>query len=305
MFRQRDEYPRMTSFSAKLELILKALSITRGRAAAEMGVDKPLVGRWVSGAVHPSARNLERLTVWIAGYHSGFSLLDWDADITDLAQRFGVPAPAAKPSRPDDVLEPLLAATLIEETRENLARRGWAYEGFWRLTRPSALFPGKFAHEHMMISCNGGGAMMISLCAMGVHLNGYAVLFDNQMFVFVADSESSNLAFGILNLVVRLKADVLDGITLTRLADSTGSPVAAPILLERVGDLSGKDDADQATFESLCAQNALIAPESIPDEVRLHLCRDFGPTPFANGGEMLLVLRAAQSMARGPLPEVP
>ena len=33
---------------AKLELILKALSISRGRAAAEIGVDKPLVGRWVS-----------------------------------------------------------------------------------------------------------------------------------------------------------------------------------------------------------------------------------------------------------------
>jgi transcriptional regulator with XRE-family HTH domain len=295
----------MASFATKLEMILKALSITRGRAAAEMGVDKPLVGRWVSGAVHPSARNLERLTIWIAGYHPGFTLLDWDLDIADLAKRFGVAAPPAARLRPGDVLEPLLAPALIAETSDNLARRGWAYEGFWRATRPSALAPGKFLREHLMISCNGGGAMMISLGAFAMRLDGYAVLFDNQMFVFAADSEDSNLVFAILNLVARLKADVLDGLILTRLADTSGSPVAMPVLLERVGDLSGNDEADRATFETLCAQSALVPSESVPDDVRQHLCRDFGPAAAANGGGLLLVMRAAESMARGPEFEVP
>ncbi|TFU03309.1 hypothetical protein EUV02_08985 [Polymorphobacter arshaanensis] len=295
----------MASFATKLELILKALSISRGRAAAEMGVDKPLVGRWVSGAVHPSARSLERLTVWIAGYQAGFSLLDWDVDIAELAKRFGVTTPPTLRLRPDDVLEPLLAAPLIEEARDNVARRGWAYEGFWRSTRPSALAPGKFIREHLMISCNGGGAMVIALGAVKMRLDGYAVLFDNQMLAFVADSENTNLVFAILNLVARLKAEVLDGLTLTRLADSSGSPVAEPVLLERVGDLSGNDDADKATFEALCAQSTVIPGESVPDDVRRHLCRDFGPTAFANGGELLLVMRASQSMARGPLFEPP
>lgn len=295
----------MTSFATKLGMILKALSITRGRAAAEIGVDKPLVGRWVSGAVHPSSRNLERLTTWIAGYHDGFSLLDWDLDIAELAKRFGIAAPIATRLRPSDVLEPLLAPPLIEETNDNLARRGWAYEGFWRSTRPSALAPGKYIREHVMISCNGGGAMMISLGAFLMRLDGYAVLFDNQMFVFVADSETSNLVFAILNLVARLKAEVLDGLILTRLADSSGSPMASPVLLERVGDLSGNEDADRAKFEALCAQSALIPTESVPDDVRRHLCRDFGPTAFANGGEMMLVMRAAQSLARGPLFDPP
>ena len=100
-----------------------------------------------------------------------------------------------------------------------------------------------------MMRCNGGGALMLSLGTTRLRLDGYGLLFDNQMFLFVADSESSNLVFAILNLVVRLRADVLDGLTLTRLADSSGSPVAAPVLLERVGELSGNDDADRATFE--------------------------------------------------------
>jgi hypothetical protein len=294
----------MAGFAAKLELILKALSITRGRAAAEIGVDKPLVGRWVSGAVHPSPRNLERLTTWIATYNEGFSLLDWDLDITQLAKRFGVAVPAARRFTSNEVLEPLLSAALMQETSDHLARRGWAYEGFWRTTRSSVHFPGKFVRGHMMLRGNGG-VMMLVMGSARLRLNGYGVIFDNQMFLFVADSESSNLAFGILNLVPRLKAEVLDGLTLTRVADSNGSPFTAPILLERVGDLSGNEADDQATFEALCAQSAVVPPEAVSEDMRRHLCRDFGPTAFANGGEMLLVMRAAQSMARGPQFDVP
>jgi hypothetical protein len=35
-------------FCRKLELVLKALSTSRGRLAADLGVDKSIVGRWVS-----------------------------------------------------------------------------------------------------------------------------------------------------------------------------------------------------------------------------------------------------------------
>ena len=33
----------------KLEFVLKALSMSRGRLAAQLGVDKSAVGRWVTG----------------------------------------------------------------------------------------------------------------------------------------------------------------------------------------------------------------------------------------------------------------
>ena len=44
------------AFSSKLQLVLKALSVSRGRLAAEIGVDKSLAGRWCSGAVRPGSR---------------------------------------------------------------------------------------------------------------------------------------------------------------------------------------------------------------------------------------------------------
>lgn len=54
--------PVHTPFSEKLGLVLKSLSMSRGRLASELGVDKSLVGRWVSGTVTPSSHNLKNLT---------------------------------------------------------------------------------------------------------------------------------------------------------------------------------------------------------------------------------------------------
>ncbi|HEX8448913.1 MAG TPA: helix-turn-helix transcriptional regulator, partial [Allosphingosinicella sp.] len=81
-------------FAARLELVLKALSISGGRLAADAGVDKSLVSRWRSGSVTPSSHNLARLTHVIAARRPGFTMLDWELDIPALAARFGVEAPA-------------------------------------------------------------------------------------------------------------------------------------------------------------------------------------------------------------------
>jgi hypothetical protein len=38
----------------------------------------------------------------------------------------------------------------------------------------------------------------------------------------------------------------------------------------------------------------------VPDDIRDHLLRDFGPKEHALGGELLLNLALSQSMSRGP-----
>jgi hypothetical protein len=53
---------RLTNFPAKLDLVMKALSFSRGRLAADLGVDKSVVARWATGAVSPSDHNLAALT---------------------------------------------------------------------------------------------------------------------------------------------------------------------------------------------------------------------------------------------------
>ena len=64
----------VADFSTKLALALKALSMSRGRLAADLGVDKSLVGRWASGAVSPSDHNLANLTRLIASKTPGMAV---------------------------------------------------------------------------------------------------------------------------------------------------------------------------------------------------------------------------------------
>src|SRR5437879_9004145 len=77
------------SFARKLELVLKVLSMSRARLAADLGVDKSVVGRWVSGAVRPSAHNLSRLSGLIAERIAGFTALDWDRSLPAFAEFVG------------------------------------------------------------------------------------------------------------------------------------------------------------------------------------------------------------------------
>ena len=83
------------SFSAKLSFVLKAFSMSRGRLAADMGVDKSIVGRWVTGAVVPSEHNLMLLTAQFARRAPGFTSLSWERTLAELAELVGVDHAAA------------------------------------------------------------------------------------------------------------------------------------------------------------------------------------------------------------------
>ena len=81
--------PNTSDLASKLDLLLKALSISRGRLAQEAGVDKSLVGRWVAGSVSPSPHNLEKVTAALARRSPGFTMLDWDRPFDAFAAHFG------------------------------------------------------------------------------------------------------------------------------------------------------------------------------------------------------------------------
>jgi hypothetical protein len=83
------------------------------------------------------------------------------------------------------------------------------------------------------------------------------------------------------------------------MADAGGVPVAAACLPERVGDLSGDDEADDAHYEALLAEHPIAPDGSIPDHIQRHLFRDTGPTALAAGGDPLIMMPSMTSMARG------
>ena len=288
------------AFHRKLAFALKALSISRGTLAAELGIDKSVVGRWVSGQVRPSSHNLSRLSAYIATRVDGFTTLDWERPISGLAPMLGASPEAAGAGRADMVQLPLVA-----ESRSTTVRRGGAYEGIFRTTRPYAQYPGRFMHDAIMIRPGEEGDLRFLLLNGGVRVEGVVLLQQTQLFIISADYTSGAYAFGILNGVNTVKAGVLDGLLMWCSLDSLRTPTASAILVERVADLTGDVAADDAAFAELCAADAMAPEGSLTPEIIGHLTRDVGPSQIPSGGDWLLTLPLSRSLARGAGPAIP
>jgi transcriptional regulator with XRE-family HTH domain len=287
-------------FHPKLAFALKALSISRGTLAAELGIDKSVVGRWVSGQVRPSSHNLSRLSAYIATRVDGFTTLDWERTIGGLAPMLGASPEAAGTGRADMVQLPL-----VTESRATTVRRGSAYEGFFRTTRPYAQYPGRFMHDVILIRRGEEGDLRFLLINGGVKVEGVVLLLQNQIFIISAEQTSGAYAFAILNGVNTVRAGVLDGLMMWCSLDAARTPTASAILLERVGELSDDPEADDALFAKLCAADCLAPEGSLSPEIINHLTRDVGPSQIASGGDWLLTLPLSRSLARGAGPPIP
>lgn len=285
-------------FPSKLLLALKALSLSRGRLAAELAVDKSVVSRWLSGRQAPSGENLANLTHLVAQRRPGFTLLDWDADLDTLATRLGVAAETAA-----GAFGPLagwLPDAVLREAQALTALRGADYEGFWRTTRPAIGLPGRFMHDQVLIRRADNGFLTFRLKVEDMLFEGWTFPTQTQLFSLAADARSGLFIFSIYNAVLRHKAERLDGISMTIQRLGGGSPVAGANIMDRTGDLSGDVAADDARFEELAAANPLAPEGSVPPEVSAHIFRNFGPTEMARGGPALLSMPFAESWSRGP-----
>jgi transcriptional regulator with XRE-family HTH domain len=285
-------------FSAKLTLALKALSLSRGRLASLLEVDKSAVGRWLTGAVKPSAHSLAQLTAVVAERIPGFAVVDWDRSLEALAEQLGVAPEVVPPSRAVR-LAATLPTALIDELLDTTALRAGTYEGFYRSTRPFAQFPGRFIHDHVMIRREPSGVLGFTMGAGNVFVKGWVLRQQNQLFVIAAEQTSGALGFAILNGVNTPEAGAMDGIVLNCSLDAGRTPTASAIFLERIGELDCDPAADNARLATLAAL-APMAPEgSVPEDLARHLVRDIGPAPLAAGGDWLLSMPIARSLSRG------
>jgi transcriptional regulator with XRE-family HTH domain len=288
------------AFAPKLELVLKALVMSRGRLAADLGVNKSVVSRWLNGANAPTGHNLANLSALVAARRPGFTLLDWESDLEALAAKLGVAEPAndlpAAIAGFADWLPPVVLNEILTQT----AARGEAYEGFWRTTRPSIEAPGRFVHDRILVR-RRDGLLRFKMGVEDMRFSGLSLPMYTQVVGVAADQDQGIFVFSVFHGVLRHRADVMDGLTLTLQRVGGGTPVAGCCLMERVGLLSGDPEADDARHEELIRTRPTLAPEgSVPEELQRHLLRDAGAAAMAAGGAALLALPFAQSLSRGP-----
>ena len=289
------------AFASKLAFVLKYLSISRSQLAASLGVDKSIVGRWMTGAVEPSAHNLARLTAFVAGHVPGFTALDWDRSLDGLALALGVTPAVAPPASPAtrSAADAGLPLALLDQVIAATALRGGAYEGFFRSTRPYAGAPGLFIHDHGMIRREDNGLLRLRMGTGGVFVDGWMLLLHDQLFCVGSQLTSGSLVFGIFNGVPSVRADVIDGLTLSPILDLGRTPTATAVVFERIGDLSGDPAADDARFAELAELDPVAPQGSVPAALVDHLVRNIGPDQLDRGGDWVLRSPAARSVSRG------
>lgn len=293
----------VANFSGKLDLALKALSMSRGRLAADLGVDKSLVGRWASGAVTPSEHSLSLLTQLIASKRPGFTMLDWDRELEGLAHVFGVEfAPAAEPVKAPAPLTSSLPLPFVDPARVTTARRGAAYEGFWRSTRPSVLMPNRFFHDCGMFRREADCLLNARMGGSGLMFEGYLLPVEGQLFAILYDTIGQTPIFLVMNGTPLPKAEMLDGLVMAASLNPARTPAAYPIIFERIGDLTGDRAADDALCQEMIATDNVAPEGSVSREVADHLLRDVGPEAAAKGGDLILVSQINATFARGLAP---
>lgn len=288
------------AFPAKLDLVLKALSMSRGRLAAELGVDKSLVGRWASGTVTPSAHSLENLTRLVSSKRPGFNMLDWDRDLPAVAKVFGLePAAPAVEARTNGAMVHGLNLPGLDIARLVTERRAATYEGFWRSTRPSIAMPGQLFHDYGIIRRGPDGFLQFTMGGSGLLFDGWMLPIEGQLFSILFDTVGQTPVFLIFNGVALHKATQLDGLILAAALNSARTPSAYPVVLERLADLSGDREADDAYMQELLTRDT-NADGHVSEQIRNHLIRDIGPSAVAAGtGELYLLSSWATTLSRG------
>ena len=287
-------------FAKKLELTLKVLSMSRARLAADLGVDKSVVGRWVSGAVQPSAHNLSLLSGSIAEHIPGFTTLDWDRTLPSFAELIGADLETVSGRNPASATLGLPLVSM-DKFIASTAQRAEAYEGFWRSTRPYVMEPGRFIHDHGIVRRDANGLLRMRIGTGGTVVDGWVLPVGSQLFTVAIDIISGAVLFGIFNGVAGARADVVDGLVLAPSQDAGRTPTAHAMIFERIASLSGDPEADDKRFLELATLYPVAPDGSISDALREHLTGDFGPAAAALGGELLLRLPIWKSLARGPV----
>jgi len=277
-------------FALKLDLLLKALSISRGRLAQEAGLDKSLVGRWVAGTVSPSSHNLEKVTAALARRSPGFTMLDWDRPFEAFAGHFG--GIDAATATPDAAL--VFAHDVVTAARAETAKRGARYTGFYWLYRRSFGRSGKLSRLAFRIAPRDG-LLEVREGAPGFEHLGWGLLMLNRLYCMLSEEGFEGMSFMITNAGRQPKAQVLHATYMGAASDGLLTPKAAPCALVRAGDLTGDAGEDEAIYQQMKADSGLVQPEEMPPQVLAFLERDFGPKAFAEGGAEMVTAPPSES----------
>jgi len=284
-----------SEFGERLTLALKALNLSRTQLAADVAVDKSLVSRWLSGQVIPTGHNLARISEVLAKAKPGFNSTFWDrprAEFEGFLNIVPAAAPAATSHAPSASslapATPVFPSSFVAAARNETRMRGAAYEGVWLCTRPSLGDMNRWGRDVIEVQ-NRDGLLHLRVSTTGADGEGWLFPVGGGFLqCMLHDLFFGRFAFLILNDTTEPQVDVMEGILLAIAFGASPAPTAVRVILHRLTHLSTDQAENDRSFDELRKRHAHTEPEDVPEHVRDYLLRDVGPTPFANGGPLLL-----------------
>ena len=238
-------------FAARLRLALAQGNLGRTTLAREVGIDKSVVTRWLSGQVRPAEHNLATLTQVIARRLPGFCMADWTRPEAEFNQALKIPhAPVPGPASAPGLLGNAVQWAAAQGLDKALAQ----YGGLWifiydsvRVARPFAVVgeirPGagvleaEFRDDHNW------------------HGRGPAFALNNKLWVAAEEvARQDSFGFAVFWGSATRQAEVLDGFAMVREFAPTASPGVTHLVGFRLADLIADPVASQERWSACIAR---------------------------------------------------
>jgi hypothetical protein len=154
-----------------------------------------------------------------------------------------------------------------------------------------------------MIRVDSDGYLGVRMGGAGMTFQGIILPGDSNLFAVFTNSIGAAPYFLIAKGIQLPRADLLEGLLLLSALDAAHTPAAVPIVLERIGELSGDRDSDDLRCAELINSAPIAKDGEVPDEILSRLVRDVGPAASTVGGERFL-MTAAGALSRGSTVEI-
>ncbi len=223
-----------SNFADRLRRALAQATLGRAAVCKEVGVDKSVVTRWLSGAARPAEHNLIALTQAIARRLPGFCLADWTRPEAEfnLALRMTlapVPGPASAPG--------LLANAVQWAAAQGMDKALAQYGGLWLMMYDSVRVARPFA---VVGEIRPGAGVLDTEFRDDAnwHGRGPGFALNGKLWV-VAEEVARQDSFGLAVYwgSSTRKAEIIDGMAMVREFSPSASPGVTHIIGFRLADL--------------------------------------------------------------------
>ncbi len=236
-------------FAERLDLALKALNLSCTQLAAQVGVDKSLISRWMSGRMRPTGYNLARISEVLARAKPGFNTLYWTRPRPEFDAMFWITGSEGA-ARHEPLPRETPASAAGPDAAAGSAPGAWGSDpipadGTLKPAHPGLPLPVKVAGKRPLrldrrSAMIGGGVMAAGFAASWMilpHLTAPPASASPEIKELVQQAlvavqqgtpEGINQATGLMRHVVDLHPDYADGWGLLAIAYARAAQAGSP-----------------------------------------------------------------------------